>query len=202
VRRHRHHRNVTVRNNQAANSPGPATTLRQAGSGRVRGLGRHELRTPLDALPGLTELLLADPDLGETAHAMAAAAHGQGENLRRLVDDLLDLSRIESGRLVLERVPFDPVQVVREVCAALAQRAAEHDLELHVHVPDPHAQATDEPELAPLVLGDPGRFRQVITNLVANAVKFTDAGSIDVTVGPGPMLAGSVQVAWPTPASA
>ncbi|MEI2790493.1 MAG: PAS domain-containing sensor histidine kinase [Steroidobacteraceae bacterium] len=132
-------RNVTVRNNQARElARARDDALRQA---RFRGefvaSVSHELRTPLHALLGLTELLLADPDLGETAHTMAAAAHGQGENLRRLVDDLLDLSRIESGRLVLERVPFDPVQVVREVCAALAPRAAEHDLELHVHVPDP-----------------------------------------------------------------
>ncbi len=136
----------------------------------------HEIRTPLSVVIGLTEEMLASPasaeQLGHLATIRDAAAHLIG-----LVNDILDFSRIEAGRLVLERADFDPRDLAAGVAGTFALQARRKKLDLSVSVHD------DVPRV---LRGDPGRLRQVLLNLVGNAVKFTDAGSVRLTVALAP----------------
>ena len=130
----------------------------------------HELRTPMSAIIGMTELLLADPvtpaqrDSLQTVRSSAVA-------LVTLVNDLLDLQRIELGKLTLEQVPFDPRACVQDVCKLLVPLAREKGIGFGVEV------AADVPGA---VLGDPNRLRQLVLNLAGNAIKFTAVGRVAV----------------------
>ncbi|MDF3031058.1 MAG: sensor hybrid histidine kinase [Moraxellaceae bacterium] len=128
----------------------------------------HEIRTPLNAVIGLTSLLLHDPQ-GEARQQYLELIHQSGETLLCLLNDFLDFSKIESGQLELEPLVFDPAQVVSEAAALVQERAQRKGLALTVA-----AQAT------PAVRGDPARLRQVLLNLLANAVKFTAAGEVGI----------------------
>jgi PAS domain S-box-containing protein len=134
----------------------------------------HELRTPLNAVVGMCDLLLAgrlEPAQRESAEVIrASAAH-----LQALIDDLLDVSTIEAGRLELERRPFDLRRCVRSALDQVATRAAEKGLPLTSRVADGVAAA---------VSGAAPRLRQVLVNLLGNAVKFTDAGEVRLDVEP------------------
>ncbi len=128
----------------------------------------HEMRTPLNAVLGATGLLLDGP-LRREQREQAEMARTAGRALLDLIDDLLDFSRIEAGRLDLERVVFDPRRLAMETVSLVAGSAEEKGLKLDCRV------AADVPER---VCGDPGRLRQVLLNLLANAVKFTERGEI------------------------
>ncbi len=134
----------------------------------------HELRTPLNAVVGMADLLLAgrlEPAQRQSAEVIrASAAH-----LQALIDDLLDVSTIEAGRLELERRPFDLRRCVRSALDQVATRAAEKGLPVATKVAD------GVPEE---VQGDERRLRQVLVNLLGNAVKFTDAGEVRLEVEP------------------
>ena len=126
----------------------------------------HEIRTPMNAIIGMTELALAT-----TALDRAAGASGDGPVTRRtrcstLIDDILDFSKIEAGKLELEHVEFDLGDVVDDVIRLLSPRARQKQIELTVRRRGRRAAA---------VVGDPGRLRQILVNLVGNAIKFTDA---------------------------
>ena len=144
----------------------------------------HEIRTPLNGMLGMAQLLLAT-DLTPRQQRFAQLIGSSGGALRAIIDDVLDYSRVEEGKLVLESVDFDLVETVEEAGALMAAPAQGKGLELVVRI---------DAALPRLLLGDPGRLRQVLLNLVGNAIKFTPRGEIVVSVRPqaGDAGAGSV----------
>jgi signal transduction histidine kinase/CheY-like chemotaxis protein len=132
----------------------------------------HEIRTPLNGVIGFTDLLLQVP-LEEDARRFATTIKESGEALLSVVNEVLDFSKIEAGHLELEREVFPLIQTVEEVVTSLSARAAAKKLELVVDI---------DPAVGPEWVGDGGRFRQILTNLVGNAVKFTSQGTVELVV--------------------
>jgi signal transduction histidine kinase/HPt (histidine-containing phosphotransfer) domain-containing protein/ActR/RegA family two-component response regulator len=132
----------------------------------------HEIRTPMNGIIGMSELLLASA-LSDRQRTFAHAINDSAEALLALIDDILDFSKIEAGKLAIERIAFDLPQTVRAAVLLVAERARGKGLALRVEIGD---------GVPAVVEGDPMRIRQVLLNLVANAVKFTEQGSVAVTV--------------------
>ena len=136
----------------------------------------HEIRTPMNAVIGMSELLQSTPLTPEQTE-FVSTIRTSGEALLSLIKDILDFSKIDAGRLELERQPVELRPCIEAAIELSARPASAKGLELLVHI---------EPDVPPVILGDPTRLRQILTNLVNNAVKFTPSGKVLVNVSRTP----------------
>lgn len=141
----------------------------------------HEIRTPMHGMIGMTELLL-HTDLTSQQRKFATAAHKSGTALLDLINDILDFSKIEASKVDLEKTSFDIIALVEDTCYLQSEPAARKGLELN------HAIDRSVPSR---LLGDPGKIRQILMNLLNNAIKFTPQGEINVFVRYTPIYEGT-----------
>lgn len=135
----------------------------------------HEIRTPLNGILGMLELAL-EGDLEPTQRHQLAIAQTAGQSLLSLLNDILDISKVEAGKLSLEVIRFDLRELAGECATLHREQARRKGLDFNLNL---------SPKLADAYLGDPTRIRQILNNLLSNAIKFTDIGEIRVTIEPG-----------------
>ncbi|MEM1043549.1 MAG: ATP-binding protein [Bacteroidota bacterium] len=133
----------------------------------------HEIRTPMNGIIGMADLL-ADTSLTDEQQESVDIIQTSGGALLSIINDVLDLSKIEAGGITVESVPFQPANLARQALGVVRVQAKERGLELRLDV---------APGLPPAALGDPAKVRQVLLNLLSNAVKFTHEGSVTLRVG-------------------
>ena len=136
----------------------------------------HELRTPLNVILGFSHLMEKDPDLTPEQKENLGHIHHSGDQLLALIDDVLDMSKIESGKTVFHGEKFHLAQLLEQVAAMFRHRAREKALTFTLN---------PAPELPAVIFGDKQKLRQVLTNLLSNAMAYTAKGSVTLTVSPG-----------------
>ena len=134
----------------------------------------HEIRTPIAGVIGMSELLL-DTNLDKEQRDFVESIQRSGNSLLTVINDVLDLSKVESGKLDIEEIPFSLSVVVQDVCKMLSYAAESKNIHFKGDV-----QGEIEQDL--VVMGDPGRLRQILTNLLTNSIKFTSEGYVKLTV--------------------
>ncbi|HSI73615.1 MAG TPA: response regulator [Fimbriimonas sp.] len=132
----------------------------------------HEIRTPLNGVLGTTHLLLGT-ELNDKQRSYVQLIHRSAESLLSILNDILDLSKMEAGKMTLEEAPFDLLETAEDVCEQFAPVAHQKGIELNLAI---------QPKAPTLLVGDSVRIRQVLTNLVANAIKFTEKGQVLVHI--------------------
>ena len=132
----------------------------------------HEIRTPMNAVMGMTKLVLGTP-LEEKQKFYLEGIRKSSDNLLHIINDILDLSKIEAGKMELEQIDFSITDLVDQVKQTIRHRADEKGLEL---------RAIIRSDLPDVVIGDPIRLNQILINLTGNAIKFTEKGSITIEV--------------------
>ncbi|MGD0961973.1 MAG: PAS domain S-box protein, partial [Methylomonas sp.] len=130
----------------------------------------HEIRTPMNGVLGMLDMIKDTDMTGEQQDLIETAANS-AESLLIVINDILDFSKLEAGKIELERIEFNLPMLVEEVCALMSGRAHDKGLDLNCFLPL---------DLPPLWQGDPNRIRQILTNLIGNAVKFTDHGEVSI----------------------
>ncbi len=136
----------------------------------------HEIRTPMTAIQGFTELLLEEGDLARAPKRRIEQLHTlkrNGQHMMRILSDILDLAKIEAGKVEVERLPVSPCEIVNDVVEVMRNAAAEKDIGFDVAYLG---------KIPVMILTDPTRLRQILINLVGNAIKFTDEGGVRLVV--------------------
>ena len=131
----------------------------------------HEIRTPLNAVLGFSQIVLHDPNLSAENRHNLQTVNRSGEHLLTLINDVLDMAKIEAGRLVLEQAPFDLPALLTDVTDMFTPRATAKDLQIVSEL---------QPDMLCHVQGDAGKLRQIVINLLGNAVKFTEQGGVSL----------------------
>lgn len=134
----------------------------------------HEIRTPMNAILGMADLLAESPDLREQKKYLTTL-QGAGETLLALINDILDLAKVEAGRIELESVRFDPGELIESTVEIMANAAHKKGLEISHRV---------DPDVGRFAVADPTRLRQILVNLIGNAIKFTEHGSVTIEAFP------------------
>jgi PAS domain S-box-containing protein len=167
-------RDVTARKQAEIELQRARDEAQQAADSKAQFLANisHEIRTPMNAIQGMTELTLGT-DLTAEQREYLGTTKTSVDALLTLINDLLDLSKIEAGKLELEEIPFSLGDTIGDTIRTMAVRAAEKGLELSSEV---------DPAVPDAVVGDPGRIRQILFNLLGNAMKFTHVGRVGVVV--------------------
>ncbi|MDZ4688113.1 MAG: response regulator [Planctomycetaceae bacterium] len=133
----------------------------------------HEIRTPMTAILGYVDLLQEPEFTAEQKQHAIETVHRNGEHLLAIINDVLDISKIEAGKMTLERVPTAPREIIQDVVELMSVRARQQGLDLKIDCLEPVPQTVET---------DPTRLRQILVNLVGNAIKFTKAGSVKISV--------------------